>query len=223
MQCKWILLPITLLLLLALGCEKTRESLAERAGGLIDSTRHTLDVRSNVTDLHENHYDAFVNQRDKLVVVTFTADWCGPCRQLAPAMERVTSEFGDQVSAGRVDVDQARSLAAKSGVSGIPDVRFFHNGRQVHQFTGARNRDQLREVFQEHFDAMEEGTLGESTIIPEIQPLARELREVSRDLRTTPPPPEPSEDAADGNEEETAQPVIRRMEKDWMPPGIERR
>ena len=216
---------LTSLVVLTQGCEKTRESLAEKAGKLLESTGNVLGNDEVIVDLQESEYAAFVNQRDQLVVVTFTAEWCGPCRQLAPVMENVASEFGDTVKAGRVDVDRTGQLAAEAGVSGIPDVRFFHNGRQVHQFTGAMRQEPLRELFRKLTDEMESDTLNAPTITAELQPLARELRGVARDLQPTPVPPAPPEDKDAGNagEAEDAEPKIRPMEKNWMPPGIERR
>lgn len=216
---------LSTLTILTQSCEKTRATLSDKVGRALDSTRNAVGKEPSSTDLNDTNFDSFTHQRDHLVVVTFTADWCGPCRKLAPAMEKVASEFGDSLKTGRVDVDRNRQLATRSGVSGIPDVRFFHNGRQVHRFTGARSQAQLRELFQEHIDEIENGTLATPTISAELQPLARDLRDVTRDLhpRALPQPPKDEDRETRGEEEAAPEPTIRPMEKNWIPPGIQRR
>lgn len=213
---------ITTLLFLTQGCEKAREALVEKAEKLFESANNSYGATAAIVDLAEPDYGTFVNQRDHLVVVMFSADWCAPCRQLAPAMEKVSSDFGDMVKVGRLNVDHARQVATNAGVSGIPDVRFFHNGRQVHQFTGSRTRSQLREVFQKYISEIENDNLNAPTFAPELQPLAGELRNVTRDLQATPPQRAQTGEEAE-NDGGSTEPTIRPMDRNWMPPGMERR
>jgi len=83
----------------------------------------------------------------RLVVVDYFADWCGPCKKIAPVFHDLARKAGSKVVFAKVDVDQARELSAAQGVKSMPTIQFFRNGKQVDQIVGA-DKQRLKELVQ---------------------------------------------------------------------------
>ena len=85
-----------------------------------------------------------VDRKDqKLILVDFWAPWCGPCRQLTPAIEATKLKWGDKLDVIKVNVDENNAIAAHLQIHMIPDVRIFRNGTQVGDFGGVMPADEI--------------------------------------------------------------------------------
>ena len=89
-------------------------------------------------------FDAEVKNSDVPVVVDFWAEWCGPCKQIGPALEELSEEYGDRIKAAKVDVDSNPNSAAAMGVRGIPALFIFKNGEVVSNRAGAAPKAALQ-------------------------------------------------------------------------------
>ena len=89
-------------------------------------------------------FAADVLQSDKPVLVDFWADWCGPCKMIAPALEEISEELADKVTIAKVDIMENTDIAAKIGVQSIPLLVLFKNGEAVAHKLGAAPKSQLK-------------------------------------------------------------------------------
>ncbi|WP_053976303.1 thioredoxin [Mangrovimonas xylaniphaga] len=83
---------------------------------------------------------------DTPVLVDFFADWCGPCKMLAPVLKQVKESLGDSVKIVKIDVDKNNALAAKYQVRGVPTMLLFKNGQQVWRQSGVLQKEDIIQV-----------------------------------------------------------------------------
>ena len=88
-------------------------------------------------EVTENNWDEQVLNSDVPVLVDFWAEWCGPCKIIAPSVHDVAVEYDGQLNVGKLDVDSSPEIAMKYGVRSIPALIFFKGGKPVDQIVGA--------------------------------------------------------------------------------------
>ena len=88
-------------------------------------------------------FTADVLQSSKPVLVDFWAEWCGPCRQVAPILDDISAEYGDKIEIVKVNVDEEPALAQQYGITSIPALQVFQGGQLVKQMVGAKPKPAL--------------------------------------------------------------------------------
>jgi thioredoxin 1 len=101
-------------------------------------------------DVTAADFDSVVLASDKPVLVDFWAEWCGPCRMIAPVLEELDAEYGDKVMVAKVNVDNEPDLAMRFNITGIPLVGLFQGGNLVKQLVGARPKASYVEELAEY-------------------------------------------------------------------------
>ena len=91
----------------------------------------------NIVMLSDTDFDEKVLKSDKPVLVDFYANWCGPCKMIAPYLDNIADEYKGKVTVAKLDVDQNGQSAMKYGVRGIPTMILFENGQQKEVIVGA--------------------------------------------------------------------------------------
>lgn len=104
---------------------------------------------SSVAAVGTGNFKDEVLQAGQPVIVDFTAEWCPPCRALAPVFDKLATQFNGQVKFVKCDIDQNEDLAAQYGVMKIPNLLFFKDGQIVNQAVGSISEAQLSAKAQE--------------------------------------------------------------------------
>jgi thioredoxin 1 len=100
--------------------------------------------------LDEKNFEQEVLKSNLPVLVDFWAEWCGPCRAIAPIIEELAGELQGQMKVGKVNVDDAQDLAGNYNVMSIPTLLIFKNGKPVEQVVGAMPKPQLLAKIKPH-------------------------------------------------------------------------
>ncbi len=106
---------------------------------------------SNVLQaVNEDSFDTDVLQAETPVLVDFWADWCGPCKAIAPILEEIASHYSGKVKVLKLNVDENNAIAVKYGVRGIPTLILYKGGKVVASKIGALSKSQLSDFLDSH-------------------------------------------------------------------------
>lgn len=103
-----------------------------------------------IVHLSDDNFDEQIGRLQGPVLVDFWADWCGPCKMLAPTLDQIAEEMAGRATVAKVDVDQNGDLSNRFGVRSIPTLMVFKGGRVVDQMIGNQPREQVRRLVEKH-------------------------------------------------------------------------
>jgi thioredoxin 1 len=104
----------------------------------------------NILTFTDDSFERDVLNSDVPVLVDFWAEWCGPCRMMAPTVETVAKEFSGRMKVGKVNVDENGSTAMRYNIRGIPTLLLFKNGRVVDSRVGAVGKSEVLKMLEPH-------------------------------------------------------------------------
>jgi thioredoxin len=103
-----------------------------------------------VVAVSDAEFEASVIQNGKPVIVDFWAEWCQPCKMLAPTVEEIANEYEDQIVVTKLNVDDNPNTATKYGIRGIPTLLFFKGGQVAQQIVGVKTKAEIKKIIDEN-------------------------------------------------------------------------
>jgi len=102
-------------------------------------------VSDNIVHTSDSNFDADVLQSQKPVLLDFWAEWCGPCKMIAPLLEQAADEYADKLAVVKINIDENPNMPQKFGIRSIPTLMLFKDGAVAAQKVGTMSKSQLSE------------------------------------------------------------------------------
>ena len=102
-----------------------------------------------ILELTDSNFEKEVVDSEVPVLVDFWAEWCMPCKMLAPTIEELANEYADKIKVGKVDTDSNREISMKFGISAIPTLILFKGGEVAKKFVGLQQKSDLKSAIDE--------------------------------------------------------------------------
>ncbi|MDK2876542.1 MAG: thioredoxin 1 [Archaeoglobaceae archaeon] len=110
---------------------------------LMKMAEKKVNIQNEPAKLDSKNFDEFIKENE-YAVVDFWAEWCMPCRYIAPVFEELAKEYSGKVAFGKVNVDENQKIAVRFGISAIPTLIFFKNGKAMDQIVGAMPKKEIK-------------------------------------------------------------------------------
>jgi len=107
-------------------------------------------MAGNVLEFTDTNWESEVLGSDKPVLVDFWAEWCGPCRRLAPTVDELATDYDGRLTVGKLNVDENPAVAMRFSIRGIPTLLLFKGGQIVEQIVGLADKDALKKLIDKH-------------------------------------------------------------------------
>ena len=114
-------------------------------------------MSEHVKDVSDNNFESDVLKSDRPVLVDFWAQWCAPCRMLAPTVEAVAQNFQDTASVVKLNVDDNPQVSQRYGIKGIPTLILFKNGKEEERVVGATSKEAISRMIDKHLGSTAAG------------------------------------------------------------------
>jgi thioredoxin 1 len=107
-------------------------------------------MSGKIVTVSDAEFESSILQGDKPALIDFWAEWCQPCKMLAPTVEEIAGEYEGKVLVGKLNVDDNPATATKYGIRGIPTLLLFKGGQVVQQLVGVKSKAEIKKVIDEN-------------------------------------------------------------------------
>ncbi len=110
-------------------------------------------MSEHVKEVSDVNFESDVLKSDRPVLVDFWAEWCAPCRMLAPTVEAVAEKYAENAQVVKLNVDENPAISQRYGIKGIPTLILFKNGKEEERVVGATSKDAISRMIDKHVNS----------------------------------------------------------------------